>query len=87
MPEGIVGILPLILLFGIFYLLLIRPQQQQQKKRKEMFSRMKKGDRIVTVGGIYGIIKEMKDDTIVVRIADNVNVKMDKTSIGRIVDE
>ncbi len=87
MGEGLVTFLPIILLFAIFYFLLIRPQQQQQKKRKEMLTQLQKGDRVVTIGGIFGIIKEIRDDTLVLRIADNVNIKMARTGIDRVVKE
>ncbi len=87
MQEGVVTFLPIILLFVIFYFLLIRPQQQQQKKRKEMLSNLQKGDRVVTIGGIYGMIKEIREDTLVLRIADNVNVKMARTGIDRVVSD
>ena len=58
--SSIAGFLPLILLFGVFYFLLIRPQQAQQKRRKEMLSKLQKGDRVVTIGGIFGMIKSSK---------------------------
>ena len=85
--EAIAGFLPIILLFVIFYFLLIRPQQNQQKKRKEMLASLQKGDRIVTIGGIYGMLKEITEDTAVVRIADNVNIKMARTGIDRIIKD
>ncbi len=87
MNEGFVTFLPIILLFVIFYFLLIRPQQQQQKKRKEMLSTLQKGDRVVTIGGIFGIIKEIREDTLVLRIADNVNIKMARSGVDRVVAE
>ncbi|MEW5921968.1 MAG: preprotein translocase subunit YajC [Bacillota bacterium] len=83
--NPLVGFLPIILLFVIFYFLLIRPQQQNQKKRKEMLGNLQKGDRVITIGGIYGMIKEIKEDTVVVRIADNVNIKMTRVGIDRVV--
>ena len=89
-PEAanpIFGFLPIILLFVIFYFLLIRPQQQNQKKRREMLSKIQKGDRVLTIGGIYGMIKEIKEDTVVLRIADNVNIKMVRVGIDRVVSE
>lgn len=86
--ESLAGFLPIILVFVIFYFLLIRPQQAQQKKRREMLASLKKGDRVVSIGGIYGMIKEIKDDTVVLRIADNVNIKIARAGIDRIlVDE
>lgn len=85
--SPLMGFLPIILLFVIFYFLLIRPQQQTQKKRKEMLGNLQKGDRVVTIGGIYGMVKEIKEDTVVVRIADNVNVKMARAGIDRVVKD
>jgi preprotein translocase subunit YajC len=63
--ESLAGFLPIIVMFVIFYFLLIRPQQIQKKKRREMLASLKKGDRVVSIGGIYGMIKEIKDDTVV----------------------
>ena len=57
-------ILPLVLMFVVFYFLLIRPQKKKDKKVKEMLAALKPGDRICTIGGIYGTIKSIKDDTI-----------------------
>ncbi|NLL59106.1 MAG: preprotein translocase subunit YajC [Firmicutes bacterium] len=86
-PESLAGFLPIILVFVIFYFLLIRPQQAQQKKRREMLASLKKGDRVVSIGGIYGMIKEIKDDTVVLRIADNVNIKIARAGIERILTD
>ncbi|MGI5875718.1 MAG: preprotein translocase subunit YajC [Dethiobacteria bacterium] len=85
--EAIAGFLPMILLFVVFYFLLIRPQQAQQKKRREMLNSLKKGDRVTTIGGIFGIIKEIKDDTVVLRVADNVNIRMVRNGIERILED
>ena len=78
--------LPIILLFVIFYFLLIRPQQKQQKKRQELLSSLKKGDRVVTIGGIHGVIKELNDDVLTLRIADNVNIKFARGGIDRVIE-
>lgn len=79
--------LPLILLFAIFYFLLIRPQQRQQRKRQELLRSLKKGDRAVTIGGIHGLIKEISDDTLTLKVADNVNIKFSRSAIDRILAE
>ena len=82
--EGsIIGLLlPFIIVFGLFYFVLIRPQQMQQKKRKEMLESLRRGDNIITIGGIHGEITTLKDDIVTVRIADNVEVKMNKNGIN-----
>ena len=75
--EQLAGILPLLLIFVVFYFLLIRPQQKKLKDHKNMIANLKKGDRIVTQGGIIGNIHYVNDDgTLSVEIADNVNVKV-----------
>lgn len=77
-------IIYLAVFFGIIYFLMIRPQQKQQKQRMEMLNSVKVNDRIITIGGIHGKIVKMKDDVITVRIADKVEIEMEKTAIGRI---
>jgi len=85
--EQIGAFLPLILLFVVFYFLLIRPQQKQQKQRKEMISNLKKGDRVVTIGGIHGIIKEIDESNISLRVAENLNLKMSRAAVDRVLQE
>ncbi len=85
--ESLGPFVPLILLFVIFYFLLIRPQQKQQKNRKEMLSSLKKGDRVVTIGGMHGVIKEIDETIISLRVADNLNLKFSRAAIDRIVED
>ncbi len=79
-PLG--AFVPLILMFAIFYFLLIRPQQKKAKQHKEMINNLKVGDRIVTNGGIYGNIVRMNDLTIIVEIADKVQVEMLRNTVA-----
>ncbi len=85
--ESLGPFVPLILLFVVFYFLLIRPQQKQQKARKEMLSSLKKGDRVVTIGGIYGIIKELDDTVMSLRVADNLNLKLSRGAVDRVIED
>jgi len=83
--EQLSGILPLILIFVVFYFLLIRPQQKKLKSHKEMITSLKKGDKIVTQGGIMGSIHHVNEDgTILLEVADNVTVKVAKGMIADI---
>ena len=83
--EQLAGILPLILIFVVFYFLLIRPQQKKLKDHKNMIANLKKGDRVVTQGGIIGNIHYVNDDgTLSVEIADKVQVKVAKGMIADI---
>ncbi len=85
--ESLGPFVPLILLFVVFYFLLIRPQQKQQKARKEMLSNLKKGDRVVTIGGIYGVIKEIDETVMSLRVADNLNLKFARAAVDRVVED
>lgn len=83
--AGMLGsLLPLILMFAVFYFLLIRPQMQQQKKRKEMLDRLKVGDKVITVGGIHGEITAVKDDEVQLRIADKVEIRLSRQGVGHV---
>lgn len=85
--ETIQGLLPLIVLFVVFYFLLIRPQMTQQKKRKELLLSLQEGDKVRTIGGIYGNIEKIRDDEITVRIADNTRIRMARFGIETIIKE
>lgn len=85
--QGFGMFLPLILIFAIFYLLVIRPQQKQAKKRQLMISELKKGDEVVTVGGVYGRVVGVADNVLTVEIADNCKVKMERSGIQSLKGE
>jgi preprotein translocase subunit YajC len=80
-----------LILFGsiiaIFYFMIMRPQQKRQKERDAMLSAVKKGDKIITSGGVHGTVAGMDEKTILVQIADNVKVKMDRGAITSIERE
>ena len=82
---GFTGFIPLILMFVIFYFLLIRPQQKRSKEHRQMVSSLKKGDRIVTSGGIHGRITGLDDTTLTVEIADKVRVKVARGNVSTMV--
>jgi len=87
--DGIAGmvssLLPFLLIIVVFYFLILRPQQKRQKERAKLLEGVKKGDKIITSGGIHGTVEGLEDDSVLVKIADNVKVKMDKSAIGTIV--
>ncbi|MGI6097625.1 MAG: preprotein translocase subunit YajC [Dethiobacteria bacterium] len=81
------GFLPIILLFVLFYFMLIRPQQKQQKQRQEMINNLKKGDRVITIGGIHGLITDISENEVTLRVADNVNIKFNKNGVGQVIND
>ncbi len=84
---GLMGFLPLILIFVIFYFMLIRPQQKRAKETKAMIENLKKGDKVITSGGEYGVVEEVKPGTVIVKIAENVKVKYGKGFIASVRTE
>lgn len=81
-PSPLMQFLPLILVFGIFYFLLIAPMRKRQKAHQQMLSALKKGDRVLTSGGLYGEIHALDDTSVVLRIADDVKVKVARHAIS-----
>ncbi|MCA0969961.1 preprotein translocase subunit YajC [Halobacillus litoralis] len=79
--ETLVGLLPIILMFVIFYFLLIRPQQKKQKQVQQMQSDLQKGDRIITIGGMHGTIHAIDEGTLVLTVQDGTQMKFDRSSI------
>ena len=84
---GLIGFLPLILIFVIFYFMLIRPQQKRAKEHKSMLENLKKGDKVITSGGEYGVVEEVKTNTVILKISENVKVKYGKSYIAAVRTE
>lgn len=86
-PGGLGSFLPMIIILGvIFYFLILRPQQKQRKEHQIMLDNLKKGDKVITIGGIHGMITNIKDKDkiIVVKIADNVKIELSRSSITQV---
>ncbi|WEK55380.1 MAG: preprotein translocase subunit YajC [Candidatus Cohnella colombiensis] len=78
-------VLPLVAMFAIFYFLLIRPQQKKQRHHSSMLNALKKGDKIVTAGGLHGVISEITDDNVVLKVNDVTKLTFERSSISRVV--
>lgn len=81
LQNSLMQFVPLILIFVVFYFLLIRPQQKKQKELKDMISALKKGDKVITTGGIYGEVENVKENTIVLKVADKVRLEVLKSAV------
>ncbi len=81
MDRQLISILYLVIIFAVMYLLMIRPQQQRQKKLQQLIANLKVNDLITTAGGIYGTIVKVKEDTFIIRVADNVRFEILKSSV------
>ena len=83
-PSFLVSLLPLILIFVVFWFLLIRPQQKRMREHKEMVQATKKGDKIITAGGIHGTVSRVVDDNALeVEIAPNVKIKLARETVSQ----
>lgn len=83
-PGLLVSLIPFVLIFLIFYFLLIRPQQQRASQHKTMLDALKKGDKIITSGGLWGTITNLGKETVTLQIADMVKVKVERSHVTQI---
>jgi preprotein translocase subunit YajC len=83
--SGWEGLIPLVLLFVVFYFLLIRPQQKKVKEHKALVEAIKKGDEVVTYGGLAGVLREVGDTFCHIEIADDVIVKVERQNVARLL--
>jgi len=80
--QFIQGSWPLILMAVVFYFILWRPQKKEQKKRSEFLAGLKKGDKIVTIGGLYGVIIRLNDKSATIQIAEKIEVEIARTAVS-----
>jgi preprotein translocase subunit YajC len=85
-PSGGIGFfVPFIFIFIIMYFVMFRPQKKRQEQQQKLISTLKTGDRVVTNGGIHGLISNVKETTVIVKVADNVKIEMEKSAITTVV--
>lgn len=81
--AGLLGMMwPLLLFIVIFYFLLIRPQKKRQKQHQDMLNSIKRGDQVVTAGGIFGTVRDVKDDSFIIEVSDGVKIRVLKSAIS-----
>ncbi|MFA5404243.1 MAG: preprotein translocase subunit YajC [Ignavibacteria bacterium] len=78
-------IVPFLLIIVVFYFLILRPQQKRQKERQKLLESVRKGDKIVTTGGMHGLVEGIEDKVLLVKIDDNVKVKIEKSAVSVII--
>jgi preprotein translocase subunit YajC len=78
--------LPFILIIAIFYFLIIRPQNKKQKETQKMLAAIKKGDKIVTIGGVHGVISTVRESSVVVKVDDNTKIEFSRSAIATVVE-
>jgi preprotein translocase subunit YajC len=83
--ESLAGLLPLVLVFVVFYFLLIRPQTKRQKEHREMVAALQKGDEVTTAGGLLGKVTEVKDNFVKIEVAANVILTVQKHTVSAVM--
>lgn len=84
---ALTSLVPLIIMFAIFYFLLIRPQQKKAKEHKALLEALKKGDQVITAGGMHGKISAVEESVVTLEVANGVNIKFNKGHIAAVVDK
>ncbi len=82
-----VSLIPFVLIIAIFYFFIIRPQNKKQKETEKMINALKKGDKVVTIGGIHGVVSSTKEKTIVVKVDSNTSIEFNRTAIAAVVSD
>lgn len=82
-----VSLIPFVAIIAIFYFFIIRPQNKKQKETEKMINALKKGDKVVTIGGIHGVVSSTKEKTIVVKVDSNTSIEFNRTAIAAVVSD
>ncbi|MEK6734571.1 MAG: preprotein translocase subunit YajC [Pseudomonadota bacterium] len=85
--SSLMSLLPMVIIFAIFYFFLIRPQLRRQKQVEQMIAEVKKGDKVVAAGGIHGVITKIEDNIVTIEIAENIKIKASKGSITEVLSK
>lgn len=83
-PPPFLSFLPFILMFLVFYFILIRPQQKQQKQHEALIKNLGKNDEVITSGGIHGTVVGLKETSIVLRVAENVKIEVERSAVSKV---
>lgn len=85
--SALTSMIPLVIMFAIFYFLLIRPQQKKAKEHKALLESLKKGDQVITAGGMHGKITAVDDTVVTIEVASNVNIKFNKGHVAAVIEK
>ncbi|MEM1126371.1 MAG: preprotein translocase subunit YajC [Bacteroidota bacterium] len=78
------GLAPILLIFIVFYFFIIRPQRKKDQERQEMISAVKKGDKVITIGGLHGTVMQVDDNSLLVQVDTNMKVRLEKTAVASV---
>ena len=85
--QTLMSVVPFILIIAIFYFFIIRPQNKKQKETQKMIDALKKGDKVVTIGGIHGVVTSTKEKTVILKVDDNVKIEVNRSAVAGVEKE
>ena len=81
---GLVSFLPFVAIFAIFYFLIIRPQSKKRKETERMLSDLRKGDRVVTIGGVHGVIQSVREKSVIIKVDENCKIEFSRSAVASV---
>lgn len=85
--QTLMSVVPFILIIAIFYFFIIRPQNKKQKETQKMIDALKKGDKVVTIGGIHGVVTSTKEKTVIIKVDENVKIEVNRSAVAGVEKE
>lgn len=85
--QTLMSVVPFVLIIAIFYFFIIRPQNKKQKETQKMIDALKKGDKVVTIGGIHGVVSSTKEKTVILKVDDNVKIEVNRSAVAGVEKE
>ncbi|MBR4323832.1 preprotein translocase subunit YajC [Treponema sp.] len=85
--QTLMSVVPFILIIAIFYFFIIRPQNKKQKETQKMIDALKKGDKVVTIGGIHGLVSQTKEKTVIIKVDEGVKIEVNRSAIAGVVTD
>ena len=85
--QTLMSIVPFVLIIAIFYFFIIRPQNKKQKETQKMIDALKKGDKVVTIGGIHGIVSQTKEKTVIIKVDEGTKIEFNRSAIAGVVND
>ncbi|MCL1929281.1 MAG: preprotein translocase subunit YajC [Treponema sp.] len=80
--AGLLSFLPIVLIFGVFWFFMIRPQNKQRKETQRMLSELKKGDKVVTIGGIHGVVQSVRENSVILKVDESCKIEFTRSAIA-----
>ncbi|MCL1813170.1 MAG: preprotein translocase subunit YajC [Treponema sp.] len=80
--AGLLSLLPIVLIFGVFWFFMIRPQNKQRKETQRMLADLRKGDRVVTIGGVHGVVQSVRENSVILKVDENCKIEFTRSAIA-----